>query len=96
MGLFVLCVLPSFMGGMVGGPFGGPPDIFRIFPLLFFVLTLIIAAASFYNAFSERGIARYEVEIEEGGAGTPRFCRSCGRPVAPDDRFCRQCGTELD
>lgn len=92
-GLFVLLGFPSVIGG--GGPFGAPP-IFGLFPILFFVVTLIIAAASFYNAFSDRGIASYEVEIEEPGTGSTRFCPSCGRAVGEGDRFCRHCGAALD
>ena len=73
------------------GQFGGPIGIFMIAWVLF---GLGAAAASFYNAFSERGLPLYEVEMNEREGQA--FCPQCGRPVGGNDEYCRHCGTDLD
>jgi hypothetical protein len=98
MALFA-CVAFGIMqpGGALGGPMGG--GFFSLFPLIFVVVALALAALSFYNAFSERGAPFYEIDIEDRErqerSGEGSFCPSCGQPVAKDDRFCRNCGREL-
>jgi ribosomal protein S27AE len=90
-GILVLAV--TFLGLLMiesvgGGPLGGPPAIFKLFWLGF---GLIAAGAAFYNAFSERGIPLYEVDLEENKS----FCPQCGQPVGENDQFCRHCGQTL-
>jgi ribosomal protein S27AE len=59
------------------------------------VITLVGAGISFYNAFSDRGVSLYRVDVdqEEFDAG---FCPQCGRPVGEHDQFCRHCGGTLE
>jgi hypothetical protein len=54
-----LMMMPGDMG--IGGPVGGAVSIFKI---LWVAFGLIGAAASFYNAFSEKGVPLYEVDME--------------------------------
>jgi hypothetical protein len=70
----------------MGGPIG-------IFLIIWLIVGLLAAAASFYNAFSERGLPLYEVELREGGEQS--FCPQCGRSVGAADEFCRHCGAHL-
>jgi hypothetical protein len=70
----------------VGGPIG-------IFLVVWVIFGLIAAAASFYNAFSERGLPLYEIDTEEDEDRV--FCPQCGRPVGGDDEYCRHCGAHL-
>lgn len=79
-----------------GSPMGGALTAFRIVWIAF---GLIGAGAAFYNAFSQKGVALYEIEMD-GEEEQPRqeggpFCPKCGRPVAKSDKFCRNCGTAL-
>ncbi|MDQ4077588.1 MAG: zinc ribbon domain-containing protein [Chloroflexota bacterium] len=95
MGLFVLVMFTGMGGLFPGGPIGGA---FGLFPLLFLVVVLVIAVMSFYNAFSEKGVPTYEIDIEsdrnrESNGG--RYCPNCGEPVGERDRFCRNCGHPL-
>ena len=91
-----LVMLSSF-GGMIRGPgMGiGPAGVFTIVWVIF---GLIGAGVSFYNAFSRRGVALYEIDVEryeDAGEGEGAFCPQCGQHVEADSRFCRYCGTSL-
>ncbi|MGD1996685.1 MAG: zinc ribbon domain-containing protein [Anaerolineae bacterium] len=61
------------------------------FAFIWVAVGLGAAAASFYNAFSQRGLPLYEVDLEEG----THFCPECGKPVEEKDGFCRHCGAPL-
>jgi hypothetical protein len=78
-------MLSGFAG--VGGPIG-------IFLVVWVIFGLLAAGASFYNAFSERGLPLYEVDIDESDERA--FCPQCGRPVGKDDEYCRHCGAHLN
>lgn len=78
-----LWILTSF------GGFGGPPMPFVI---LWVIIGLGGAAATFYNAFSRRGLPLYEVEMDNKPEG---FCPQCGKPAGSEDQFCRHCGASL-
>lgn len=82
-------MLASF-GGMGGMGMGG--GVFTIFLVLWVVVGLAGAAASFYNAFSARGLPLYEIDTEKKADA---FCPRCGKPVSSDDQFCRSCGAPL-
>lgn len=71
----------------VGGPIG-------IFLVVWVIFGLLAAAASFYNAFSERGLPLYEIDTEEEERDRV-FCPQCGRPVGKNDAYCRHCGARL-
>jgi hypothetical protein len=86
--MLVVMVVGLAMMSSFGGPLG-PPGWFM---LLWVVIGLGGAGASFYNAFSRRGLALYEIDMEEEGAG---FCPQCGKPVKEEDSFCRHCGASL-
>lgn len=81
--LVVMVVGLVMMGGL-GGRLGW-------FTFLWVLVGLGGAAASFYNAFSRRGLPLYEVDLEEDAG----FCSQCGRPIGEGDRFCRHCGAPL-
>jgi ribosomal protein S27AE len=88
----ILALLVMFVGlwmmSRFGG-FGGPPWPFM---LLWVLIGLGGAAASFYNAFSRRGLPLYEIDTD---SGEERFCPRCGAPVGLDDQFCSHCGASL-
>lgn len=86
-GAVMMSSFGTFQAGM-GTSFTGT---FRIVWILF---GLLAAAASFYNAFSERGMSLYEVELDAAGKAES-FCPQCGQPVSTDDRFCRHCASPL-
>jgi hypothetical protein len=78
-------IMMSSTGGL-GGPMG-------IFMILWVIIGLVAAGASFYNGFSDRGLPLYEVETgEREGA---EFCPQCGRSVVEVDKYCRHCGFQL-
>lgn len=94
MGLVMLVVGVSLMGGSLMGGFGAPP----VFVVAWIVICLVISGMSFYNAFSAEGVSLYEIETEAPAAlpqGTTGYCPQCGSPIATGDKFCRQCGTRL-
>jgi hypothetical protein len=72
-----------------------PGGIFGFFRWIWIAFGLIIAAASFYNAFSKHGISLYE--IDRTGDRTPRGApewieeRGLGEE-AGKARFCPNCG----
>ncbi|MBN1249235.1 MAG: zinc-ribbon domain-containing protein [Anaerolineae bacterium] len=80
----------------VPSPMGGAISAFRIVWIAF---GLIGAGAAFYNAFSRKGVALYEIDMEDDEEGDRRadgpFCPKCGKPVGKNDKFCRNCGTAL-
>ncbi len=82
---------PGIVGSMPG--MGGALSVFKI---LWIAIGLIGAGASFYNAFSEKGVPLYEIETD-GGQQTEdeAYCPQCGNPVGKGDRFCRNCGASL-
>lgn len=99
--MLVVMVVGLFLmpGGNIPGirsPMGGALTVFRIVWIAF---GLIGAGAAFYNAFSPKGMALYEVDMEpdrrERDPNEGPFCPKCGRPVAQEDKFCRNCGTAL-
>ena len=65
MGIVMLMVGLGLFSGL-GGPFGFP----RVFALAWMAVCVVITAISFYNAFSARGIAVYEVETDQPAAPT--------------------------
>lgn len=74
---------------------GGAITAFRI---AWVALGLFGAGASFYNAFSQKGMPLYEVDLEGNEGQTGRegpFCPKCGQPVGRADKFCRNCGAAL-
>lgn len=85
----IMALLVTFVGLAMLGSFPGAPGLFM---LVWLVVGLGGAAASFYNAFSRRGLPLYEVDTDERSGG---FCPKCGRPVAGDDVYCRHCGNRL-
>lgn len=93
----VMMLLVTLVGLVMMGGFGGIAFArFRPFVIIWAVIGFAGAAMSFYNAFSEEGLALYDVDVdedeeEEGLA----FCPQCGDPVGEDDRFCRHCGAPL-
>jgi hypothetical protein len=92
---------PSF-----GGGFPGMGPGFGLFRILWLIVGLVAAGASFYNAFSAKGLPLYEIDSDQQtnqgqdrGTGGPSaehgYCPNCGNPVRHSDRFCRHCGTAL-
>ena len=95
--LIVTCVGLAMMagfGGMQG--FRGMPGfgVSRLFILAWVLIGLGGAVASFYNAFSRRGLPLYEIDLEEEDE-PEGFCPQCGRPTGEGDSFCRHCGAPL-
>jgi hypothetical protein len=91
-----LTIMPR--SGIPGGMPGGG-DIFGIFRILWVGFGLIGAGVSFYNAFSRKGVALYEIDSSDDRYSSPHeegsFCPQCGKSVGQDDRFCRNCGAHL-
>lgn len=91
--MLVVMVVGLIMMTRFGGPTGG---MFGPFIIIWVVVGLVGAAMAFYNAFSEKGLPLYEVDVEEDEGATGVFCPQCGRPVGEDDQFCRHCGASLN
>lgn len=95
----VAALLVTLVGAVMMSSFntfqmGAGMGFIGIFRIVWIVFGLVAAGASFYNAFSDRGLPLYEVEVDNG----PRdeeFCPQCGKPVGSDDRFCRHCAAPL-
>jgi ribosomal protein S27AE len=90
-----LFMLPGSGALGPGFPMGGAITAFRIAWVAF---GLIGAGASFYNAFSQKGMPLYEIDLEgdEGQVGQEGpYCPKCGQPVGRADKFCRNCGAAL-
>ena len=89
-----LLMMPGNLGNLgIRGPMS---SAFGIFKILWIVIGLIGAGASFYNAFSEEGVPLYEVDMgKEPESGADVYCPECGKPVRKNDRFCRHCGASL-
>lgn len=83
---------------MMGQASGMPGPGMGPFVIVWVIFGLAGSAMAFYNAFSEKGLPLYEVDVEEGQEGdkSSTFCPQCGRPVAADDQFCRRCGAPLE
>jgi hypothetical protein len=71
------------------------------FVIVWVIIGLLGAGASFYNAFSSKGLPLYEVDYHRND-GTHRphatsglFCPNCGNPTSASDRFCKHCGHRL-
>jgi hypothetical protein len=84
------------------GPGTGMP--IGLFMVLWTVVLLIGAGAAFYNAFSRRGVALYQIDVDapatpseqrDTQAANAFFCPRCGQPVGRSDAFCRHCGADL-
>lgn len=103
---FLGCAMLSSFGGMMGGMGGpgmgtGPRLSFGpagVFAIVWMIVGLVGAGVAFYNAFSRKGVALYEIDVEPRteDAGDGAFCPQCGRPVEAGSRFCRHCGTPLE
>lgn len=95
-GVVALLVMVVGVGIMFsfGGSFGGFSNFLLPFLLIWVLIGLVGAAASFYNAFSRRGLPLYEVDMHEEREGA--YCPHCGQPVGREDQFCRHCGRRLD
>lgn len=78
------------MGGVGPGMSFGPMGLFGI---IWVVFGLVGAGVAFYNAFSDRGVALYEIEMDEADSGA--FCPQCGKRIAEDSQFCRHCGAPM-
>jgi hypothetical protein len=71
------------------------------FVIVWILIGLLGAGVSFYNAFSQKGLPLYEVDIDRkrdsptplGSSG--KFCPNCGQPTSKSDRFCKNCGHRL-
>lgn len=64
------------------------------FAVAWVLITLIGAGISFYNAFSDRGVSLYRVDMDQE-AFDAGFCPQCGRPIGERDEYCRHCGAKL-
>ena len=91
--MLVVTIVGLVMISRFGGPTGG---MFGPFLIIWVVIGLVGAAMAFYNAFSEKGLPLYEVDVEEGEEDSGAFCPQCGEPVGEDDQFCRHCGAPLN
>ena len=87
--ILVIMVAGLWMLSSFGG-IGGPPLPFLA---LWVIVGLGGAAASFYNAFSKRGLPLYELDSD---VDTQGFCSRCGKPVGREDLFCRHCGASQE
>jgi hypothetical protein len=89
----VVALLVTVVGAVMLSSWTRFDGTLGIFMIVWVVVGLVAAAASFYNALSERGLPLYEVEMrdEEGRS----FCPQCGRPVGAEDGFCRHCGARI-
>lgn len=96
-GLFMMLGGCGFLGGFGPPGLGGfrTGGVFLPFIILWVLIGLLGAGTAFYNAFSRRGLALYEVDIEQEEEGRA-FCPQCGRPVDEQDQFCRHCGAPLE
>jgi hypothetical protein len=71
------------------------------FVILWILIGLLGAGASFYNAFSSKGLPLYEVDLHRNKkthgprAASGIFCPNCGNPTSESDRFCKHCGHRL-
>lgn len=90
----VLALLVMVVGVVMMLSFGGLSNFLLPFLLIWVLIGLVGAAASFYNAFSPRGLPLYEVDVDQEKDNM--FCPHCGRPVDREDEFCRHCGTPLN
>jgi hypothetical protein len=89
-----IAVLAVMAGGLVMmGQFGMGNGVLAPFMVMWVVIGLVGAGVSFYNAFSRRGVALYEIETDGQEAGA--YCPQCGKPIGQNDRFCRHCGAML-
>lgn len=84
------------------GPGTGMP--IGLFMVIWTVMLLIGAGAAFYNAFSRRGVALYQIDVDAPAtpseqrpphAASASFCPRCGQPVGSGDAFCRHCGADM-
>jgi ribosomal protein S27AE len=95
----VLALLVMVVGVVMmlsfGGTFGALSNFLLPFLLVWVLIGLVGAAASFYNAFSRRGLPLYEIDTERPQDNT-MYCPRCGQSVGREDEFCRRCGQPLD
>ncbi len=95
-----LVIMSSFNTGLHSIGFGNPGganafgNITSIFMIVWVLFGLIGAGVSFYNAFSEKGVPTYEIDLKNQGNSS--FCPQCGKPIGDSDRFCKHCGSELE
>lgn len=95
----ILVLLVTLFGlTMMGRASGMPGPGMGPFVIMWVIFGLAGSAMAFYNAFSEKGLPLYEVDVgrRQEGDGSSAFCPQCGRSVAADDQFCRRCGAPLD
>jgi hypothetical protein len=90
-----LVMLGSYRSNAQG--FGNVPGtgFLGVFMVVWVLFGLVGAGAAFYNAFSQRGLPTYEIDVDDEDPSTG-FCPQCGRPVTENDRFCRHCGARQE
>jgi hypothetical protein len=82
------------VGGLVMmGQVGIARGFLAPFMVIWVAIGLVGAVVAFYNAFSRKGVALYEIETDGEQAGA--YCPQCGKPIGRGDRFCKHCGATL-
>jgi len=99
-GALIIMLAGLFMmpGAGTLSPMPGMGRAFGVFRILWILVGLVGAGAAFYNAFSAKGVALYEIDTDDDVDGQSQgetYCPKCGTRVGRDDSYCRKCGAVL-